>query len=673
MRQAAAKTWPRYRVIGALAAFLSVLATVAHADNSAAQRRELAGQQFERAEKLRQELEARPEKDRTLSEYAALVTSYRRVYLITPRSTEVPPALNHVAALYRAMGDLFDAKYYQSAIDAYQFLLREYPTNSFREQALLAVARIEDEDLHDPVLAQKSYEEFLVLHPYSSHGAEVRALLDGLKQASDGAKSSPPGPAEPAPASAEKAPDQETGPTDASKPPSSKDASEVGAPAEVTRIRTWNADTYTRIVIDVGAQLKYRAARISRPDRIYFDIQDAKLGSALTHTPVAVEPGGFLKTVRVGQYKSDVVRVVLDVNHAKDYSVFLLPDPYRLVVDVYGDSAAAQEAAPDKPGPASATAIPPAKARRTAIEASVETTDIPPSKPIAPKKIDSRSTRPAQEQARAPEPPTVPEPTRDGQQSLTRVLGLKIGRIVIDPGHGGHDTGTIGPTGLMEKDLSLDVALRVGKLIRQHLPGAEVVYTRKDDSFVPLEERTAIANQARADLFVSVHANSSSDHKVRGVETYYLNFTGSSDAMEVAARENALSDHSVHELQDIVSKITQNDKIAESHDLASIIQDSLAKRIEKVDRGDRDRGVRKAPFVVLIGAKMPSVLAEISFISNPTDERWLKKPENRQRVAEGLYRGIESYLQSTNSLKSNQNPTDASNRNRILARSGNSQ
>jgi N-acetylmuramoyl-L-alanine amidase len=673
MRHTAAKTRPGYRVLGALLASLCLLAVVARAD-SPAQRREMAKEQFERSEKLRQDLEARPEKDRTQKEYAAVVSSYRRVSLITAHSAEVPQALNEVATLYRTMGDLFDSKYYQSAIDAYQFLLREYPTNPYREDALLAVAQIEDQDLHDPVLAQKSYEEFLVLHPHSSHAAEVRAFLEKLKtQTTNQAKTTPAPAPEDVPVSAKPARAQEATQSDTSKQQSSEITSEDGNPSEVTRIRTWNADTYTRIVIDVGSQLKYRAARISRPDRIYFDIQDAKVSSQLAHDQVEVEKGGFLKSVRVGQYKPGVVRVVLDVNHAKDYSVFLLPDPYRLVVDVYGDSAAVQTLRSSRTDPAPTTPIPPAKERKQATEAAVKTTDLPPSKRSEPKKISTANTKPAREQARALAPPSVPEPTRDGQQSLTRALGLKVGRIVIDPGHGGHDTGTIGPTGLMEKDLSLDVALRLGKLIRQHLPGAEVIYTRTDDMFVPLEERTAIANQARADLFISVHANSSSDRKVRGVETYYLNFTGSSDAMEVAARENALSEHSVHDLQDIVSKIAQNDKVAESRDLASTIQDSLAKRIGKVDRGDRDRGVRKAPFVVLIGAKMPSILSEVSFISNPTDERWLKRPDNRQRVAEGLYHGIESYLQSTNSLQNNQIPTETSNRNRILARSGNSQ
>jgi N-acetylmuramoyl-L-alanine amidase len=279
----------------------------------------------------------------------------------------------------------------------------------------------------------------------------------------------------------------------------------------------------------------------------------------------------------------------------------------------------------------------------------------------------------AHDQAEEMGPPPTPELTRDGQHSLTRALGLKIGRIVIDAGHGGHDTGTIGPTGLMEKDLCLDVALRLGKIIQLRLPSAEVLFTRDDDTFIPLERRTEIANEAKADLFISVHANSSQDRQARGIETYYLNFTGSSDAMEVASRENALSENGVHDLQDIVAKIARNEKIEESRDLATLIQDSLSKRMESINRGDRNRGVRKAPFVVLIGADMPSVLAEISFLSNPSDEKWLKNPENRQRVADGLYRGIESYLQSTNSLTSNQARSSAEIIPGKVARSGNSQ
>ena len=242
------------------------------------------------------------------------------------------------------------------------------------------------------------------------------------------------------------------------------------------------------------------------------------------------------------------------------------------------------------------------------------------------------------------------QPTASGDRSLIRALGLKIGKIVIDPGHGGHDTGTIGPNGLEEKDLVLDVSRRLGKLLQTRL-GAEVIYTRKDDTFIPLETRTAIANQEAADLFVSVHANSSHDRDARGVETYYLNFTSSPDALEVAARENAVSEKSIHELQDLVKKIALKEKIEESQEFAADVQRSLHSGLAAKNPGVRDRGVKKAPFIVLIGANMPSILAEISFVSNPGDERRLETADYRQKIAESLYRGIAKYVSGLSGVK----------------------
>ncbi len=793
LRPTAAKIRPILRVFFASLIALSVFSSFAGAESNSSARRDTAKVQFDKAEKDRQALEARPENSRTLKDYSSLVAEYKRVYLISTRAADVPTSLNLVAELYRTMGDLFDEKYYQQSVNAYQFLLKQYPTTRYRETALLAIAHIEQDDLHDDALAQTSYEEFLTLHPNSSHAAEVRVILAKMKSSAAKAKlaartsvaaaqPAPAGSAGPTenekseraqlkPAAAEKAPPA----TDTNSGLSSSSLAGSRGPANsgprVSRIRTWNADTYTRIVIDVGDEVKYQAARISTPDRIYFDIEGAKLNPALLHKPIDVADGGFLQAVRVAQNQSGVVRVVLEVSHVKDYSVFLLPDPYRLVVDVYGTSAAAEEAArigAPLPGPtveptpakadkpvktasaktnskaaedkvavkASSKAVPavstdleivrgeytvappgaaqassalvadiePGPKKKPATKASANLAADAPTKRDAekgsdasdPKALADGLARPADEetlhiahpvtvkksgrggksahdQALEMGPPPTPELTRDGQTSLTRALGLKIGRIVIDAGHGGHDTGTIGPTGLMEKDLCLDVALRVGKLIQQRLPAADVVFTRDDDTFIPLQQRTEIANQAQADLFLSIHANSSQDQRARGIETYYLNFTGSSDAMEVASRENALSGNAVHDLQDIVSKIARNEKIEESRDFAGIIQDSLAKRIEGINKGERNRGVRKAPFVVLIGANMPSVLAEISFVSNPSDEQWLKKPENRQRIAEGLYRGIENYLQSTNSLANNQVHPAPGSHSGIVARSGNSQ
>ncbi|HUO31592.1 MAG TPA: N-acetylmuramoyl-L-alanine amidase, partial [Bryobacteraceae bacterium] len=216
---------------------------------------------------------------------------------------------------------------------------------------------------------------------------------------------------------------------------------------------------------------------------------------------------------------------------------------------------------------------------------------------------------------------------------------------VLDPGHGGHDDGTVGPTGLLEKDLVLDVALRLGKLIESRM-GSEVIFTRNDDTFIPLERRTEIANENKADLFLSIHANSSAYPRIAGVESYYLNFTTSKDALAVASRENASSDKSVFELHDLIQKITLQDKVEESKEFAGRVQAALFPFAARYDPGIKNRGVKKAPFIVLIGASMPSVLAEIGFLSNRHEEALLKLPEHRQKLAEALYRGVNRYAQS---------------------------
>jgi N-acetylmuramoyl-L-alanine amidase len=242
----------------------------------------------------------------------------------------------------------------------------------------------------------------------------------------------------------------------------------------------------------------------------------------------------------------------------------------------------------------------------------------------------------------------VPKPARestDGETSLIRALGLKINRVVIDPGHGGADEGTVGRRGLMEKELVLDVARRVGKLIEDRM-GSEVIYTRSDDTFIPLHTRTEMANEKKADLFLSIHANSSPHPKIGGIEVYYLNFTRSSDALDVAARENASSEKSVFELKDLIQSITLHEKVEESREFASKVQGSLQTFETRYNAAAKNRGIKKAPFVVLIGASMPSVLAEIGFLSNAREEQLLKRPDHRQRLAEALFQGVSRYAQS---------------------------
>jgi N-acetylmuramoyl-L-alanine amidase len=666
------------------------------ATNKAA-RRSAASTQYARAEELRAELNSKPADKRALSEYKQAVSSYRRVYLITPHAVEVPDALLAIAELYTEMGDRFGRSYYQLAVDSYNFLLHDYPANRFGQDAMLRVAKLERDQLGDTAQAVNTYQEFLRKYPRSSRKREVEETLADLALLRSDPPSSPSnasaGAAEnsrsaDASRSAEAAESSRIVPSDAVRTP----ASANDAP-HIRRISATAAADSTRVIIDLDDLVQYSSARIRNPDRIFFDLHAARLTRELAHQDIHVE-GNLLAGVRVAQNHAGVVRVVLAVNGVKDYTATLLSNPAQLVVDLYPntktdlvrsakvktgpveephvDAAAVRDERSSSAAPVTAVAanvepdgsanagatkpfygpvqppLPPASSRSAAVDTSAT--------PSSTKSAGSKSRAKALKATTIKpdhHPVTAAQPTRDGHDTLTRTLGLKIGRIVIDAGHGGYDTGTIGPSGLMEKDLCLDIALRLGKIIQQRLPGAEVVFTRSDDSFIPLEERTRVANEAKADLFISIHANSSHDHAARGIETYYLNLKGSPDAMEVAARENATSQENIHDLEDLIKKITQSEKIDESREFASDIQESLAKRILKTNRNVKDRGVRKAPFVVLIGADMPSILTEISFLSNPADEQLLKKPEHRQKVAEGLYQGVASYLQSLNSMTVN--------------------
>jgi N-acetylmuramoyl-L-alanine amidase len=633
-----------------------------------------AREQFESAVSMRTMLEGYLEKDRTLSNYKQTISAYHKVYLTTPQADEVTPSLVAEGELYQEMGRLYDPKYFQSAVDVYNFLLKQYPGSRYRGEALLAIAQIQKDDLKKPDDAEASYTEYLKRFPRSDKAGDARAALKEIAANREPAADQPQ-----AQDSKEKAPETQPGVSlqEVSALPELKGdrveprVSDKGTPG-VTSIRTWNAPDSTRVVVALDDTIKFDAARISSPDRIYFDLYNAKLTSKFPSKSLDVQ-SGLLKSAHFAQNKQGVVRLVIDVGGVKDYTAYLLSNPYRLVIEVHAQPVTSAQVAP-APAPAAAPAAAPVAAPNVSGAKTVE--NLPaaaPEETVSAKSATSTSakTPPAKPTIRvevkanpepvkksAPkvatlEPPSEPKPTRDGDRSLTRALGLKVSRIVIDPGHGGHDTGTIGPHGLMEKDLCLDVALRLGNLIEQKLPGAEVIYTRKDDTFIPLEERTAIANREKADLFISIHANSSHDPAARGIETYYLNFATSAESMEVASRENANSQEPLHDLEDLIQKIARNEKIEESKELAGDIQDTLTARLQLVSHDQRNRGVKKAPFVVLIGANMPSVLSEISFVSNPSDEKLLRKADQRDRIADGLYRGITTYLDNMNSLSYN--------------------
>ena len=663
---------------------------------------------YERAQQARWALEARPETQRTRAAYERVLDAYRAVSYYDPASPRADASVLGIAELLMEEGRLFsDEKLLQDAIARYESLHLEHPSGGYRFAGQIVEgekqARIELNELR--------------------HRAEVRPPSSAPLQHDTAVESRPP------PAMTQSV-TQPSPPTQVSSvapeiPSSVLTALHPGQVALVSGIRHWSTPVYTRIAIDLQDQVAYQAARVPGPDRIYFDLYGARLDPGLNGKSTEVIDDGFLKRIRAAQFSNNVTRIVLDVSSVSDYSAFMLPNPWRLIIDIHGlkpgtsqttNLASAPPAAQPPartPEPFTPPTTPVANSPQPAAVSSaaagrhsgtqeiaalgqqpdrVQATDHPTTRPIAasvagtvpapqpddgslasttpppataatapPSKVTSRKSKKPSALHPAPpdtsdaddnlSPPThEADPTAAGERSLVRTLGLKIGRIVIDPGHGGHDSGTTGPGGVEEKQVVLDVALRLGKLLKQRL-GADVIFTRDNDTFIPLETRTAIANKAQADLFLSIHANSSPDSSARGVETYYLNFTTSPDALEVAARENAVSDESIHELSDLVKKITLKDKIDESREFAADVQKSLYDNLEEGNPGLRDRGIKKAPFVVLIGANMPSILAEISFLTNSDDARQLQQPAYRQRIAESLYRGVSRYISGLSGVR----------------------
>ena len=682
---------------------------------------------FAAAERMREALNGRLLADRSRHDYQRVINAYRSVYYGAPSSTKADPSVVAVAEILVEMGRRFDDdKVLNDAIGQYKFLRREYPGSKYRFDALFTIGEIYKDDLNNPDHARSTFREFLRRYPANRLAENARQAIAEINR-----KEQPGNKPE-----ADKAAHEETPRKDdkesrnalsietASRPAAPKTAPDEGTSRQIPRVtgvRHWSTPDYTRVAIDIENEVKFASQRISHPDRIFFDLRGTKLASTLVGKSFDVDDG-FLKKIRVAQYQPGRTRVVLEVHDLSDYEAFLLPNPYRLIIDIHGKNATAKvpkniELAASDDSAATFTSGGNSSLKQEikleikaeAGKAPVASMDVGDDAKISAEESRAGSLSPAAASSRLAKPESLPvkkvveaddedndssstpeslvvagipaasadrsihspsrgtsgrkrgnlaaeldvreaQPTAGGRRSLIRALGLKIGRIVIDPGHGGHDTGTIGPHGLEEKDLVLEVGRRLGKMLETRL-GAEVVYTRKDDTFVPLETRTAIANQERADLFISIHANSSRDPGARGVETYYLNFTSSPEALEVAARENAVSEKSIYELQDLVKKIALKDKIEESREFAGDVQQSLHSGLALKSPAIRNRGVKKAPFIVLIGANMPSILAEISFVSNPADEHRLETAEYRRRIAESLYRGIAKYVNGLSGVK----------------------
>lgn len=557
----------------------------------------------------------------------------------------------------------------RTAVTSYETVVRRYPRSSFCDDALwngAELARFTYERFAedaDRATAERLYTWLRREYPTSAKAKLVPAQLTAL--AAPGAKptapAAAPAPARPTakpPAAAPPAAPPVVTPTPAPTP-----APPPGSPATLRRATLATLPHADRLTLEFDRETYFHSERLAGPDRAFLDVR-------LTEVPATVRAtleqmaASRVTAVRVGVQSGQTARIVVEFGGGTPtMQVFTLYQPYRIVIDVLG------------PAPAGvatrATATPPPatpSASTSAPAATVAAPAAPPSAAAAPPVVakPAASTPAAPQQApklQAPVPtptPTTQVPpapvsptlaavapastTSRGDYTLARQLGLGVSRIVIDAGHGGHDPGARGH-GVVESALVLDIALRVEALLKKQ-PGMDVVLTRRTDVFIPLEERTAIANREGADLFLSIHANASTRAAARGVETYFLNFATNPEAEAVAARENATSGKSMGRLPELVQQITLNTKVKESRELAQIVQTNMIRTMRAQNKGVLDLGVKQAPFVVLIGAQMPSVLAEISFVTNKTEAGLLKNNAYKQRIAQALADAVLKYQAS---------------------------
>jgi N-acetylmuramoyl-L-alanine amidase len=405
--------------------------------------------------------------------------------------------------------------------------------------------------------------------------------------------------------------------------PASRGVARPAAASTLSTIRDVRRDVLpeaVRITVELDTEVPFYQERLEKPSRVFLDLKGTRTLPKLADAVFKFDTD-VVHDIRLTRQSDSTTRLVVDLEGVSRYSVYTLYSPYRIVIDCERVNKApgtfAAASSPKAPPEKAPGAVPP-----------------PPASPPASKKA-AAATRVA---------PAAPAANSGGEFSVARQLGLGVSKIVIDAGHGGHDPGAAA-FGVSEAELVLDVALRLEKLLQQR-PGFETVLTRRTDEYVTLEERTEIANRESADLFLSIHANASANATAGGVETYFLNFALNRQAEAVAARENAASGRNMSSLPGIVKAITLNSKLNESRDFAGIVQQSMVRGLRPSNKTLKDLGVKQAPFMVLIGAAMPSVLAEISFVTNRPEARLLKTSAYRQKIAEALLAGILRYQQT---------------------------
>ncbi|PLX75332.1 MAG: N-acetylmuramoyl-L-alanine amidase [Desulfuromonas sp.] len=555
-----------------------------------------AEQAYQTARKSYYDLQDSSRKQMYRDQWQKVIDRFSAVHQQFPEHRRGADALFMVAkareGLYQVSRIAEDAR--QAAV-AYRRVAEFYPENSLADDALSRSAQLHEQVLELPLQAWLDYDRLLTIQPAGDMAEQAKTALERL--------------------AAYRPVQQAVVEQSPSGQPAVQESSVMSVARRLAAIRFWSNPGYTRIVLDLSERADFSAHFLAAdqekgiPPRLYLDFPQCSLAEGLKE-PTIVDDG-LLQRIRAGKPDAQTVRVVLDLKSVGDYKVFPLPDPYRVVIDIAGEQ------------------MPELTRREPEIRA------LPPEDEDAIAKV--LGDQPAEKSAL--HIPTAP-------------ISSSLRRIVVDAGHGGKDPGAVGPGGTYEKDVTLAMARRLAEKLRKKL-GCEVILTRNGDVFLPLEERTAIANKVGADLFISLHANANNSRKAYGVETYYLNFSKNDKAAAVVARENGTSLKQVSDLELILFDLMANSKINESSRLAAEIQKNLVERLDRSYDQIRDMGVRQGPFYVLLGATMPSVLVETAFISNPREEKRLKSGKFQEHAVEAIALAVKNYVVSNKLVAAN--------------------
>lgn len=591
------------------------------------------GTQFEQATSYFTELRNDKERAASRENWTAAIDNFQKIHDLQPVSSYAPASLFMLGRItYSRYQQFKDAADLDKSLDYYEQVTTLFPWHQLADDALYSQARIQLEDKKNPQDAARLYARITTEFYTGEFMDKATEKLKLLAKDFNIPLSSPP-----AKTAAETLPSPAP---DKSPPAEVAELPNVKNRSYVLPVEYWSSKDYTRIVIKTSRPVTFKEELLEKvgeqPRRLFIDFNKSYIEPKY-RAPIPIKDG-LLQQVRTAQFSPDTVRVVLDIESIKSYKIYSLPDPFRVIVDVHGQSnapaaAATEEKTPPPPGESAPADVAEAKASSPAPET--------PGSPMLilqdykKIKFSKKGKEPAPE-LNAPTSPAL---------SLAQQLNLGVRRIVIDPGHGGKDPGAMA-FGLNEKDLVLKMAKKLAAKLKQEL-GCEVILTRNEDVFISLEERTAIANTKGADLFISLHLNAHSSAQVHGFETYYLNLSTDPEAIRVAALENATSTHQLSDLQGILSDIMKNSKIDESSRLAHKVQDALSSGLsDRKFPQVKSLGVKQAPFYVLIGAEMPAILVEMAFISNKTDANQMKKESYQDALAGEIVQGLQKYIRT---------------------------